>query len=59
MTFKEYKNTEDYKKAIMLDVYSIETGYEFDENFPEEKLDEMEVVKIEWFGEWLHVTLKG
>ena len=59
MTYKEFKNSEEYRFADILEVYSEKTGCEFDFNFPEEELDKMEVVETSCDGGWVSVTLKG
>lgn len=58
MTFKEFKNTEEYRMCDVLEVYSGETGLEFDDDFPEEELDKMEVVSFSICSGWLSVTLR-
>lgn len=58
MTFKEFKNTEIYRFADVLEVYSSETGIEFDDDFPEEELEKMEVVGFSTQSGWLTVVLK-
>lgn len=58
MKFKEFKETTEYKTADVLDLFSEETGVEFDVNFPEEKLDKMEVESAYGDG-WITVVLKG
>lgn len=59
MTFKEFKNTETYQTANILDVYSEETRIEYPDDFPEEKLDEMDVTHYSSYGGWLSVTLQS
>lgn len=59
MTFKEFKNTEEYRFADVLEVYSSETGLEFNDDFPEEELDKMEIENFSVQSGWLSVTLKG
>ena len=60
MKYKDFKNTEIYNNADILEVYSENTGFEFDFDFPEEELDEMEVVNfvVDDSG-YVSVTLKG
>lgn len=58
MKFKDFKKTNDYLTANVLEVYSAETGEEFDDNIPEEKFDDMEVVEYSYCSGWLSVTLK-
>lgn len=58
MTFKEFKNTEEYLLAIVLEVYSDETGLEFDDDFPEKELEKMEVVSFSAQSGWLSVALQ-
>lgn len=58
MKFKEFKETMEYKTADVLEVFSEKTGVEFDIDFPEEELDEMEVASAYGSG-WVSVTLKG
>ncbi len=60
MKYKDFKNTEEYRFADVLEVYSEKTGFEFDFDFPEEKLDEMEVVNlIADVSGYVSVTLRG
>lgn len=60
MKFKEYKNTDEYKMADVLELYSEKTGLEYDCNdYSDEELDELEVVRTSGCGAWLSVTLKG
>lgn len=60
MKFKEYKNTDEYKMADVLELYSEKTGLEYDCNdYSDEELDELEVVRTSGCGTWLSVTLKG
>lgn len=60
MKFKEYKNTDEYKMADVLEVYSEKTGLEYDvDDYSDEELDELEVVHTSGCGTWLSVTLKG
>lgn len=60
MKYKDFKNTEEYRFADVLEVYSKKTGFEFDFDFPEEELDEMEVVNflVDNSG-YVSVTLNG
>lgn len=44
--YKDFKETEIYKSADVLEVYSAKTGMEFDFDFPEAELEEMEVVNF-------------
>lgn len=44
--YKEFKKTEVYNSADVLEVYSAKTGMEFDFDFPEAELEEMEVVNF-------------
>lgn len=46
MKYKDFKNTETYLFADVLEVYLKGSIFEFDFDYPEEKLDEMEVVSI-------------
>ena len=60
MTYKEFKNTEIYLMADVLEVYLANSAYEFDFNFPEEELEKMEVVKFVSDGSgYVSVTLKS
>ena len=60
MKLKEYKNTDEYKMADVLELYSEETGLEYDnDDYSDEELDELEVVHTSGCGTWLSVTLKG
>lgn len=47
MKYKDFKNTETYRTADILEVYPEDSDFEFDFEFPEEKLDEMEIINIE------------
>ena len=49
MKFKDFRETMDYMTASVLELYSAETGEEF---------DNMEVVEYSCRGGWLSVTLK-
>ena len=44
MTYKEFKNTELYLAADVLEVYPEDSIFEFDFDFPEDELENMEVV---------------
>ena len=57
MTYKEYKNAEEYKSADRVDIYD-ETGEEFPVKYPENVLERMEVVETHDCEGWLSVTLK-
>lgn len=59
MTYKEFKNTETYLMADILEVYPENSIFEFDFNFPEKELDKMEVVNYvsDGYG-YVSVTLK-
>lgn len=57
MKYKAFKATMEYKAADIIELISDETGYEFDDDFLEEILDEMEVVEIYNRGGWLTITL--
>ena len=60
MTYREYKANAKYNKSVNVFVYSSITGIEFDSEYTEDKLDNMEVVCIEWKGNnTVVVTLKG
>lgn len=60
MTYKEYKLAAKYNQSVNVLIYSNITGAEFDNTYPDDKLDEMEVVSIEWDGKnTVVVTLKG
>ena len=60
MTYREYKANAKYNKSVNVFVYSSITGIEFDAEYAEDKLDDMEVVCIEWKGNnTVVVTLKG
>ena len=59
MTYKEFKNSEEYRFADVLEVYSEKTGLEFDFNFPKEELDKIEVFKTACGNNLVSVTLKG
>lgn len=60
MTYKEYKLAAKYNQSVNVLIYSNITCAEFDNTYPEDKLDEMEVVSIEWDGKnTVVVTLKG
>jgi hypothetical protein len=56
MKYKEFKESFFYKTAGLIDLYS-EDGEEIND-FPDDKLDEMEVVKFHRHGCVLYVTLK-
>ena len=58
MKFKDFKKTNDYLTANVLEVYSAKTGVEFDDDFPESELEEMTVVDYSYCSGWLSVTLK-
>lgn len=58
MKFKDFRETMDYMTASVLELYSAETGEEFDDNIPDEEFDDMEVVEYSCRGGWLSVTLK-
>lgn len=57
MKFKDFKNTDEYRRAVILEAFDV-NGIEFDSNYPEEKLEEMDVLKHEVCGGWLSVVLK-
>lgn len=46
MKYKDFKLTDHYLSADILEVYSDKTGEEFPFTFPEAQLDEMEVVNL-------------
>lgn len=59
MTYKEFKNTETYLTADVLEVYPENSIFEFDFNFPEKELDKMEVVNYASDGcGYVSVTLR-
>lgn len=58
MKFKDFKKTNDYLTANVLEVYLAKTGVEFDADFPESELEEMTVVDYSCCSGWLSVTLK-
>ena len=58
MKYKDFKKTMDYMTADVFELYSAETGEEFDDDIPEEEFDEMEVVEYSLCGGWLSVDLK-
>ena len=58
MTYKDFKGTLEYNEASLLDLYDADTLLQYDDDFPEEDLEKMQVVGVEWYGTWLHLTLK-
>ena len=56
--YKDFKQTDEYGMANVVEVFSEETGIEFDEDFPEEKLEEMVVVETYCHSGFLSIILK-
>ena len=58
MKYKEFKQTDEYNMADVVELFSEETGEEFDDSIPEEEFDDMYVVGTSCCGSWLSITLK-
>lgn len=56
MTFKEFKNTDAYKSADILELVD-KDGCEFEDAFPEDKLDAMNVVTFIAKSGWISIVL--
>ncbi len=56
--YKDFKQTNEYGMSNVVEVFSAETGIEFDDDFPESELEEMTVVDYSYCSGWLSVTLK-
>lgn len=56
MTYAEFKRTEIYKTADVVEIFD-EDGIEIDNNIPEEELDSMEVKAYFIKGGWLTLEL--
>lgn len=56
--YKDFKQTDEYGMANVVEVFSAETGIEFEDDFPEEELDEMVVVETSCRSGFLSITLK-
>lgn len=56
MTYAEFKRTEIYKTADVVEIFD-EDGIEIDNNVPEEELDSMEVKAYFIKGGWLTLEL--
>ena len=56
MTYAEFKRTEIYKTADVVEIFD-EDGIEIDNNTPEEELDSMEVKAYFIKGGWLTLEL--
>ena len=57
MLYKEFKKTEAYIMADVLEIYDSQTGEEFPADYPEDKLDEMQVKGYSMQSGWLSVDL--
>jgi hypothetical protein len=58
MTYKEFKQTDEFKSADVLEVFDLASQMEFAADFPESVLEKMEVDCWELRGGWLTVVLK-
>lgn len=58
MTYENFKTTDIYRNADVLEVFSNKTGLEFEDDFPEAHLDAMEVMGFSIRGGWVSVTLQ-
>lgn len=56
ITFKEFKNTAEYKSANVVEVFD-QNGIEFDDDYPEEELERMCVFACEIRGGYVSLTL--
>ena len=57
MKYKDFKWTISGSPVSIVEVFDADLGLEFDPDYPEELLDEMEVVKYSRRGDWLTVEL--
>lgn len=57
MTFAEFKNTLEYRCASILEVFD-ENGIEFDDDYPEEEFERMNVVDFEIRSGCVSIVLK-
>ena len=57
-TYKDFKETDIYRNAVVVELFSSKTGIEFNDDFPEEKLDEMIVDDYSILGGWITLNLK-
>lgn len=57
-TYKDFKETDIYRNAVVVELFSSKTGIEFNDDFPEEKLDEMIVDSYSILGGWITLNLK-
>lgn len=57
-TYKDFKETDIYRNALVVELFSSKTGIEFNDDFPEEKLDEMIVDDYSILGGWITLNLK-
>ena len=58
MLYKEFKQTDAFKTADMVDLYWDRTGKEIPDAIPDAELDELEVVHTSSTGGFLSITLK-
>lgn len=58
MKYKDFRQTDEYNMANVVELFSEETGEEFDDDIPEEKFDDMLVVETSCRSGWLSITLK-
>lgn len=56
MTYAEFKRTEIYKTADVVEIFD-ENGFEIDDKIPEEELNSMEVKAYFVKGGWLTLEL--
>lgn len=56
MTYAEFMESEEYKRADILDVFDSD-GMEIDDDVPDEDIAESEVLEVETHGGWVSVVI--